>query len=69
MLEVTVIVGVALERPPKIDEYRKIIVVVPMAADCSDIWRAETEAQLMACQIASHSCVMVVYSKVESEVL
>ena len=50
----TVHVGVALSRPPKVDELRRIIV----EAD------AETDAKLLACQIAMCTCVMPVSAEI-----
>lgn len=44
------IVGVALARPPKVDEYRKVTVVAGSAI----------EAQILACQIAAGTSVMPV---------
>lgn len=49
----TYVVGVALARPPKVDEYRKVLV----AADSA------IEAQILACQIAAGSSVMPVSSE------
>ena len=50
----TVHVGVALTRPPKVDELRRIIV----EAD------TETDAKLLACQIAMCTCVMPVSAEI-----
>lgn len=52
-----VIVGVALARPPKVDEYRKTLVVADSAV----------EAQLIACQIAACTSVMPVSSRIETD--
>lgn len=46
-----IVVGVALRRPPMIDEFRHVRVA---AAD-------ETDARLAACQMASIGCVMPVW--------
>lgn len=48
-----VIVGVALERPPKVDELRKVLVVANSAV----------EAELIAQQIAACTSVMPVCSR------
>lgn len=55
----TVTVGVALQRPPKIDEYRKIVV----QAD------TDTDALLLACQIATCTSIMAVTAKITNLVL
>jgi len=67
---VTVIVGVALSRPPKTDEYRKVIVHVDTSTERyspSELYDAEIEAMLIACQIASCGAVMAVSSEIEME--
>lgn len=48
----TIAVGVALFRPPMIDEFRRYEI------EAED----DREAQLIACQMATHSCVMPVWS-------
>jgi len=48
-----IVVGVALERPPKVDELRKVLVVANSAV----------EAELIAQQIAACTSVMPVCSK------
>lgn len=68
-MQVTVIVGVALRRPPKTDEYRKVIVSVDAKSDGSDLYSREQEARLIACQIASHDAVMAVSATIESMVV
>lgn len=68
-MQVTVIVGVALHRPPKIDEYRKVVVSVDTSSDGSRLYNSEIEAQLIACQIAACGAVMAVSSAIESEIL
>jgi hypothetical protein len=51
----SVTVGVALRRPPVIDEYRH-----------TQVWaETGTEAELIACQVAACTCVMPVFSIVE----
>lgn len=51
----TVTVGVALTRPPTIDEYRR-----------TKVWAANPiEAELIACQVAACTSVMPVWSDVE----
>ena len=47
---VVVHVGVALSRPPKLDEYRRIVVLAA----------SEIEGRLIACQIAACTSKMVV---------
>lgn len=51
----TVIVGVALSRPPKIDEYRKVLVVA----------NGRYEAMLIAAQMSSNTSTMAVYTQIE----
>lgn len=51
----TVIVGVALSRPPKIDEYRKVLVEAT----------GKYEAMLIAAQISANTSTMPVYTKIE----
>lgn len=51
----SVTVGVALKRPPTIDEYRHI-----------KVWAEDgVEAELIACQVAACTSVMPVWSVVE----
>lgn len=50
----TVLVGVALSRPPRTDEYRKTLVEAP----------TPLAAELLACQIAECTSVMAVSSEV-----
>jgi hypothetical protein len=52
-----VTVGVALTRPPTLDEWRRVIVSAS----------SEAEAQLVACQISACTSVMPVVSWIDRE--
>jgi hypothetical protein len=54
----TVALGVALRRPPRIDEFRKVTVTANGPAD----------AQLIAAQISSCTCAMVVWAGTPDDV-
>lgn len=47
---VVVEVGVALSRPPRVDRLSRVVVEVPFTGSFQD---AETEAALIACQMAA----------------
>lgn len=53
-----VVVGVALRRPPRIHEYRKYVVLA----------RNRLEAELLALQWASFTCVMPIHREHAEEV-
>jgi hypothetical protein len=59
-------VGVALSRPPKLDEFRRVVLSIDTPDDGSKLDSAETEAILVATQLAGLGSVMPVFAEIES---
>lgn len=55
MFTFSIIVGVALKRPPKVDEYRKVVISA----------NNQVEAEILACWIAGYNTVMPVSTELE----